>query len=135
MSSVPHQPFFRTLKSTQPQTHQNTIKPLQNHVKPPYNHLTYFKITSTSQNTKQKQHILSFFKSHKKNKTHTQKNKLPTSQPNSQPNSHPQVSAWHVRPLTAQQLDYAAQDAHVCVRLFDSPLGLVGLGWFGMFWG
>ncbi|CAJ1383167.1 unnamed protein product [Effrenium voratum] len=31
-----------------------------------------------------------------------------------------QVSDWQARPLKQEQLDYAAQDAHVCVRLFDS---------------
>ena len=33
-----------------------------------------------------------------------------------------QVSDWEQRPLRQAQLDYAAQDAHVCVRLFDSCL-------------
>ncbi|CAE7218380.1 mut-7 [Symbiodinium necroappetens] len=31
-----------------------------------------------------------------------------------------QVSDWQARPLEPEQLEYAAQDAHVCVRLFDS---------------
>lgn len=31
-----------------------------------------------------------------------------------------QTSDWEVRPLTASQIAYAAQDAHVCVRLFDA---------------
>eukprot|EP00435_Cladocopium_sp_Y103_P055181 s482_g18.t1 len=31
-----------------------------------------------------------------------------------------QVSDWQLRPLMQEQLDYAAQDAHICVRLFDS---------------
>ena len=35
-----------------------------------------------------------------------------------------QVSDWQLRPLMQEQLDYAAQDAHICVRLFDSHLGV-----------
>ncbi|CAE8581229.1 unnamed protein product, partial [Polarella glacialis] len=31
-----------------------------------------------------------------------------------------QTSDWELRPLRPEQLSYAAQDAHVCVRLFDS---------------
>lgn len=30
------------------------------------------------------------------------------------------MSDWEARPLTARQASYAAQDAHVLVRLFDA---------------